>query len=65
MSYSAYVICSCYKDGLTVDPPHKEYLVFDDVLMLEDEQTEYAYIIEPLKRLAKASIISGNPIHWC
>jgi len=25
---------------------------------------EYEYMIEPLKRLAKASIISGNPIHW-
>lgn len=26
--------------------------------------SEYGYMIEPLKRLAKASIISGNPIHW-
>ena len=25
---------------------------------------EYEYIIEPLKRLATASIKSGNPIHW-
>jgi len=26
---------------------------------------EYEYIIEPLKLLIKASILSGNPIHWC
>ena len=26
---------------------------------------EYAYIIDPLKRLVKASIESGNPIIWC
>jgi len=25
----------------------------------------YNYIIEPLKRLTKASMESGNPIHWC
>jgi len=25
---------------------------------------EYEYMIEPLKRLARASILSGNPIHW-
>lgn len=27
--------------------------------------TEYNYMIEPLKNLAKASIATGNPIHWC
>lgn len=26
MSYSGYVICNCYKDGKTKEPPHKEFL---------------------------------------
>ncbi len=26
--------------------------------------SEYEYMIKPLKRLAKASILSGNPIQW-
>jgi hypothetical protein len=30
MSYSAYVICNCYKDGKTIEPPHKEFLRFDE-----------------------------------
>lgn len=30
MSYSAYVICNCYKDGKTTEPPHKEFLKFDE-----------------------------------
>lgn len=30
MSYSAYVICNCYKDGKTTEPPHKEFLRFDE-----------------------------------
>lgn len=30
MSYSAYVVCNCYKDGKTIEPPHKEYLRFDE-----------------------------------
>ena len=30
MSYSAYVICNCYKDGKTSEPPHKEFLRFDN-----------------------------------
>lgn len=29
-----------------------------------DIASEYSYIIEPLKRLLKASIITNNPIHW-
>jgi len=30
MSYSAYVICNCYSDGKTTEPPHKEFLRFDE-----------------------------------
>lgn len=30
MGYSAYVICECYKAGKTIEPPHKEYLCFDE-----------------------------------
>lgn len=30
MSYSAYVICNCYKDGITSEPPYKEFLRFDE-----------------------------------
>lgn len=30
MSYSAYVICECYKKGKTIAPPHKEFLCFDE-----------------------------------
>lgn len=30
MSYSAYVICNCYKDGKTKEPPHREFLRFDE-----------------------------------
>ena len=30
MSYSAYVICNCYKDGKTTEPPHKEFVRFDE-----------------------------------
>lgn len=30
MSYSAYVICNCYQNGKTTDPPHKEFLRFDE-----------------------------------
>ncbi len=30
MGYSAFVICSCYKDGKTNEPPHKEFLRFDE-----------------------------------
>ena len=30
MSYSAYVICNCYKDGRTSEPPHKDFLRFDE-----------------------------------
>lgn len=29
MSYSAFVVCRCYQDGKTVQPPHKEYIHFD------------------------------------
>lgn len=159
MSYSGYVICNCYMDGLTVDPPYKEFVRFDEdglylmvpediweknteqalrmeaefddwkftaceheemelaheylsniigmgsfrhvvnelggkdrfpilstylptvnggilaaefakqlfgeLTELENEQSGFAYVIEPLKRLAKASMVSGNPIHWC
>lgn len=30
MSYSAFVNCSCYKDGKTTEPPHKKYLHIDE-----------------------------------
>jgi hypothetical protein len=30
MSYSAYVLCSCYQNGIIDEPPHKEYVVFDE-----------------------------------
>ena len=30
MSYSAFVICNCFKEGKTTEPPHKEFLKFDD-----------------------------------
>ena len=30
MSYSAFVICNCYKDGKTEDPPYKEFVQFDE-----------------------------------
>jgi len=29
MSYGAYVICNCFKNGKTKEPPHKEFLRFD------------------------------------
>ena len=30
MSYSAYVVCECHKLGKTIEPPHKEFLRFDE-----------------------------------
>ncbi|MFD2823426.1 hypothetical protein ACFS5M_07070 [Lacinutrix iliipiscaria] len=30
MSYSAFVVCNCYQKGKTVEPPHKEYIKFDE-----------------------------------
>lgn len=30
MGYSGYVVCDCYQKGKTIDPPHKEYVRFDD-----------------------------------
>jgi len=30
MSYGAYVICNCFQEGKTTEPPHKEFLKFDD-----------------------------------
>lgn len=30
MSYDAFVPCACYRDGLTVDPPHKEHVIFEE-----------------------------------
>ena len=30
MSYSAFVMCNCYKNGKTKEPPHKELIKFDD-----------------------------------
>ncbi len=93
MSFSAYVICSCYQEGKTVDPPHKmggaaqypilaKYLpeanggilpsefaqqALDELLLFEKEirlKNEFQSIVNPLKRLAQASLRSGNPIHW-
>jgi hypothetical protein len=29
MGYSGYVVCDCYQQGKTIDPPHKEYVRFD------------------------------------
>lgn len=26
MGYNAVVKCNCYRDGLTTEPPHKEYV---------------------------------------
>ncbi|HXB05614.1 MAG TPA: hypothetical protein VNW04_00820 [Puia sp.] len=30
MSYSAFVICNCYKGGKTTEPPYKKYMSIDD-----------------------------------
>ena len=30
MSYSAFVVCNCYQKGKTAEPPHKEYIKFDE-----------------------------------
>lgn len=30
MGYDAYVLCNCYKEGKTVEPPYKEYVVSDE-----------------------------------
>lgn len=30
MGYNAYVICNCYKEGKTVEPPYKEYVASDE-----------------------------------
>ena len=30
MSYAAFVPCACYRDGPTVDPPHKEHVIFEE-----------------------------------
>ncbi|MBN1988035.1 MAG: hypothetical protein JW783_01390 [Bacteroidales bacterium] len=30
MGYSAYVICNCYKEGKTAEPPHKEFMRLDE-----------------------------------
>jgi hypothetical protein len=38
-----------------------EYSVIEKKVSIENE---YNYIIEPLKKLIKSSIESGNPIHW-
>ncbi len=29
MGYDAFVICTCYQEGKTTEPPHKEFLRFD------------------------------------
>lgn len=44
--------------------PKKEYefLIKENTVKITDE---YKYMTEPLKKLIKASIESGNPIHWC
>ena len=39
-----------------------EFEVVEEIVSISKE---YNYIIEPLIKLAKASIESGNPIHWC
>lgn len=43
MSYSAFVTCNCYKDGLTTEPPYKDLVSSDDqgvCLMIPDELWE-------------------------
>ncbi|MDF7810266.1 hypothetical protein [Hymenobacter sp. YC55] len=30
MGYAAIVRCNCYRDGLTTEPPHKEYVQVDE-----------------------------------
>ena len=30
MGYSAYVECNCYKEGKTVEPPYKQFMVHDE-----------------------------------
>lgn len=44
--------------------PKKEYefLTKENIVKITNE---YKYMTEPLKKLTKASIESGNPIHWC
>jgi len=48
--------------------PNEEEAIDDYEFEVQMERvgitSEYEYMIEPLKRLAKASIVSGNPIHW-
>lgn len=40
MSYCGYVICNCYQKGLTPEPPHKEYVKFDEDGLYIDIPTE-------------------------
>lgn len=42
--------------------PSKEFVVSETALKIIDE---YSYIIEPLRKLIRASLDTGNPIHWC
>lgn len=56
-----------FKCPVQLHPIEDECLTNYDFLVTFEQHTiayEYGYLLEPLKKLANASIITGNPIHW-